>query len=77
MATHFSILAWRNLWLGKSGGLQSTESQRVRNDSVTNTFTFVFWVFLVMLMFFPRVKARFIFFLLFLRNKSSIVPRLK
>ena len=75
MATHFSILAWINLWLGKLGGLQSTKSQRVRNDSVTNTFTFFF--FLVMLMFFPRLKARFIFFLFFLRNKSSIVPRLK
>ena len=30
MATHFSILAWRIPWTEEPGGLQSTESQRVR-----------------------------------------------
>ena len=32
MATHSSILAWRNPWMEKPGRLQSTESQRVGQD---------------------------------------------
>ena len=40
IATHFSILAWRIPWAEKPGGLQSMESQRVRHDWVTFTFTF-------------------------------------
>ena len=32
MATHFSILAWRNPWTEKPGGLQSLRSQRVGHD---------------------------------------------
>ena len=32
MATHASILAWRNTWTEEPGRLQSTESQTVRND---------------------------------------------
>ena len=32
MATHSSILAWRIPWTEKLGGLQSIESQRLRND---------------------------------------------
>ena len=32
MTTHSSILAWRIPWTEEPGGLQSTESQRVRND---------------------------------------------
>ena len=32
MATHSSTLAWRIPWTEDSGGLQSTESQRVRHD---------------------------------------------
>ena len=32
MATHSSILAWRILWTEEPGGLQSTGSQRVRQD---------------------------------------------
>ena len=39
MATHPSILAWRILWTEEPGGLQSTGSQRVGHDWVTNTFT--------------------------------------
>ena len=35
MATHSSILAWEILWTEELGGLQSTGSQRVRQDSVT------------------------------------------
>ena len=31
MATHFSILAWKNPWTEKPGGLQSMGSQRVRH----------------------------------------------
>ena len=40
MATHSSILAWRIPWTEEPGGLQSTGSQRVRYDPMTNTFTF-------------------------------------
>ena len=31
MATHSSILVWRNSWTEKPGGLQSRGSQRVRH----------------------------------------------
>ena len=31
MATHSSILAWRNLWAEEPGGLQSLGTQRVRH----------------------------------------------
>ena len=32
MATHSSVLAWRNPWTEEPGGLQSMRSQRVRHD---------------------------------------------
>ena len=32
MATHSSILAWEIPWMEEPGGLQSTGSQRVRQD---------------------------------------------
>ena len=32
VATHSSILAWRIPWTEEPGGLQSMESQRVRQD---------------------------------------------
>ena len=35
MATHSSFLAWETPWTEKPGGLQSTESQRVRHELVT------------------------------------------
>ena len=41
MATHSSISAWRIPRTEETGGLQSTGSQRVRHNWVTNTFTFV------------------------------------
>ena len=37
MATHSSILAWRIPWTEEPGGPQSTGSQRVGRDRVTNT----------------------------------------
>ena len=40
MTTHSSILAWQIAWAEEPGGLQSMGSQRVRNNSETNTFTF-------------------------------------
>ena len=40
IGTHSGIFAWRIPWNEKAGGLQSTGSQRVRHDGVTNTFTF-------------------------------------
>ena len=51
MATLSSILAWRISWTEEPGELQSTGSQRVGHDKVTNTFTFtvaqnsVLWYF--------------------------------
>ena len=42
MATHSSILAWGIPWTKEPGGLQSTGSQRVRQNWVTSTFTFHF-----------------------------------
>ena len=51
MATHSSILAWRIPWTEKSGGLQSSGSQRVRRDWVGHTqvlqsqrYGFGFWL---------------------------------
>ena len=35
MATHSSTLAWKIPWTEERGGLQSTGSQRVRHDYVT------------------------------------------
>ena len=32
MATHSSILAWKNPWTGEPGGLQSMRSQKSQND---------------------------------------------
>ena len=37
MATHSSIHAWRLPWTEEPGGVQSTESQRVRHNRATNT----------------------------------------
>ena len=37
MATHSSILTWRNPWTEEPGGLQSMELQRVRHNWATNT----------------------------------------
>ena len=39
MATHSSILAWGIPWKEEHGTLQSLGSQRVRQDSATNTHT--------------------------------------
>ena len=39
MATCSSILAWRTLWTGEPGGLQSMGSQRVGHDWATHTHT--------------------------------------
>ena len=36
MATHSRILAWRIPWTEEPGGLQSTGSQRVRHNLVTD-----------------------------------------
>ena len=35
LATHSSILAWEIPWTEEPGGLQSTGSQRVRHDRVS------------------------------------------
>ena len=43
MATHSSILAWRIPWTEEPGKLQSMRLQRVRYDSVANTFTFTLY----------------------------------
>ena len=36
MSTHFTIFAWRTLWIEEPGGLQSMGSQRVRHSWATN-----------------------------------------
>ena len=41
MTTHFSILTWRIPWTEGSGGLQTTGSQRLRHNWVTNNFPFI------------------------------------
>ena len=38
MSTHSRILAWKIPWTEETGGLQSTGSQRVGHDWVTNTY---------------------------------------
>ena len=43
MVTHSSILAWKIPWTKEPGGLQSIDLGRVRHDSVTNTFPFLFF----------------------------------
>ena len=40
MATHSSVLAWRNPWTEELGRLQSMGSQRVGHNLETNIFTF-------------------------------------
>ena len=40
MATHSSILAWRNPWTKEPGRLQSMGLQRVRHNWVTNIFIY-------------------------------------
>ena len=41
MGSHSNILAWRISWTEEPGRLQSMGSQRVGNDSVTNTVSFI------------------------------------
>ena len=40
MATHSSVLAWRNPWTEEPGGPQSRSSHRVGHDWPAFTFTF-------------------------------------
>ena len=49
MATHSSILSWEIPWTEEPGGLQSTESQRVRHDLATKQqhFTYKHKIFFV------------------------------
>ena len=42
VATHSSILAWEIPWTEEPGGLQSTGSQRLKNNWSTNTLTLHF-----------------------------------
>ena len=39
MVTHSSILAWKIPWTEEPDGLQSMGLQRVRHDSLANSFT--------------------------------------
>ena len=41
MATHSGILAWKIPWTEEPGRLKSMESQTVRHNCATNTFTFL------------------------------------
>ena len=42
MATHSSILAWKILWTGEPGSLQSLGSQRVRHNIATKQRIYTF-----------------------------------
>ena len=48
MATHSSILAWKIPWTEEPGGLQAMGSKTVRQNLVTNTFTFTIMSTLVL-----------------------------
>ena len=39
MATHSRVLAWKTLWPEEPGGLQYTQSQRVRHDLANGSST--------------------------------------
>ena len=52
MATHSSIPAWRIPWTEEVGGLQSTGSQRVRQDSATKRQGFLMIRFRLFIVFF-------------------------
>ena len=56
MATHSSILAWRSPWTKEPGRLWSMGSQRIREDWVTNTFTFFTFALLMGLYFYLAWK---------------------
>ena len=78
MATHFSILAWRILWIEEPGRLQFTGSQRVRHDfasslHILSGMIVIMWVARLWmdLIFFPFLCFSFLFFLyLYLFNKK-------
>ena len=59
IATHCSILAWKIPWSEEPVGWQSMESQRVRQNWVTNTFTF--WNFSVASKIITILRLSFIF----------------
>ena len=42
MATHSSVLAWKNPWTEEPGGQQSKGPQRVRHYWVANDYYFIF-----------------------------------
>ena len=42
VATHSSIIAWEIPWTEEPGGLQSTGSQRLEHNWLTNTLTLHF-----------------------------------
>ena len=46
MATHSSILAWRIPWTEEPGELQSMESQRVRQNWMTNTYLLHIFIYM-------------------------------
>ena len=41
MATHSSVLAWRIPWTEEPGGLQSLRSQKVGQNCLTSTHTYI------------------------------------
>ena len=44
MATHSNILAWEIPWTEEPGGLESTESQKVRHDLAAKQPSAVTWI---------------------------------
>ena len=60
MATHSSILAWRIPWSEEPGGLQSTESQRIRHDwsDLVQSTAHYFTVYTEFWLWFKNVQER-------------------
>ena len=71
MSTHSSILAWRIPWTEEPGGLQSMGWQGVTHDWVTNTHTWVPYLYKT----FPVMVQIMIFFHLMPVQKGNTFTR--
>ena len=74
MATHSGILAWRILWTGEPGRLQSMGSQRVGHHWTTNTslHQFVILVPCHVLVFAPMLRFSSLCFCLSRQHRTSV-----
>ena len=79
MATHSSIPAWKIPWTEEPGGLQSTRSQRVGHDWVTEhaNFSPVFFFFFALMCYFCLFNILTLLFLLIYEKIYTIIISLK